>query len=218
MLYDENEALFHFSVSTLLLPQGSAASPSSLYLNFTCVSFESDCRVPFTPSFAAQLITFSPRHRSSSRSPLTLSPRSDSLVTQQAIHEERQRRLALSRRAAHALEGRAGAGPVVLSQPPGESQERVALRTLLSDARASPQDPTQPFALGGFRGARGHAGAPLTRLGLPATLPVAHAAHASAAEKGALAAASAARGGTRVSAGGGRALSGPAAVGSRGGH
>ena len=93
MLYDENEALFHFSVSTLLLPQGSAASPSSLYLNFTCVSFESDCRVPFTPSFAAQLITFSPRHRSSSRSPLTLSPRSDSLVTQQAIHEERQRRL-----------------------------------------------------------------------------------------------------------------------------
>ena len=93
MLYDENEALFHFSVSTLLLPQGSADRPSSLYLNYTCISFESDCRVPFTPSFAAQLISFSPRRRSLCRLSLIARPRSDSLVTQQAIHEERQRRL-----------------------------------------------------------------------------------------------------------------------------
>ena len=40
MLYDNDKPLFHFSVSTLLCPQGSLHHPSSLYLNRSCISFE----------------------------------------------------------------------------------------------------------------------------------------------------------------------------------
>lgn len=55
---DNKDELFHFSISTLVCPQGTARHPSSLYLNRACISFEKDCKVPFPPSFALQIICY----------------------------------------------------------------------------------------------------------------------------------------------------------------
>ena len=60
IFFDNQQPLFHFSLSTLLLPQGSLHHPRSQYLNHRCISFENGFAVPFTSSFAVQLLCFNP--------------------------------------------------------------------------------------------------------------------------------------------------------------
>lgn len=94
MLLNQDEPLLHFSLSTLLLPRGQPAHPSAVYLNHRCVSFEKEVSVPFTASFAVQLLSL---HPSASLSRLHLIPskrfrREIAELTTHAIEEEFQRR------------------------------------------------------------------------------------------------------------------------------
>lgn len=94
MLLNQDEPLLHFSLSTLLLPRGHPAHPSAVYLNHRCVSFEKEVSVPFTASFAVQLLSL---HPSASLSRLHLIPskrfrREIAELTTHAIEEEFQRR------------------------------------------------------------------------------------------------------------------------------